>query len=84
MKRRQILASGLSDDAELVIGHHLEQRLGQPAQALDLICRRAMILRLVVTAHGVDSLLNQRLAGFDHSNKGALVHAQFQCSVGAV
>ncbi|HDS1813009.1 TPA: hypothetical protein QEM79_003773 [Pseudomonas putida] len=62
---------------ELVIGDRLEERLSQQAQAqaLDLLCRRAMILRLVVTAHGVDRLLNQRLAGLNHPDESPLIHA---------
>ncbi|BAW23840.1 hypothetical protein I5S84_17365 [Pseudomonas putida] len=75
MERRQILAPGLGHDVELVIGDRLEERLSQQAQALDLLCRRAMILRLVVTAHGVDRLLNQRLAGLNHPDESPLIHA---------
>lgn len=74
VKRWQILTSGLGDDAELVIGHHLEQRLSQYTQALDLFRRSTAILGLVILPQGVDSLLNQRLAGLNHSNEGALVH----------
>jgi len=74
MQRWQLLASGLGHDTKLVIGDRLEQRLGQQAQALDLFCRRAEILGLVIVAHSVDCLLNQLLAGLDHANECALVH----------
>lgn len=43
-------------------------------QALDLFSRRAAIFRLVIVAHGVNSLLNQRLAGLNLPYEGALVH----------
>lgn len=74
VKRWQILTSGLGDDAELVIGYHLEQRLSQQPQPLDLFRRRTAILGLVVLPQGVDSLLNQRLAGLNHAKEGALFH----------
>jgi len=79
VKRRKILAARLGNHPKLVVGNHLEQRLGQQAQALDLLRRRASILGLMVVAHGVDCLPNQRLAGLDHSDEGALV--QMPCLV---
>lgn len=79
VKGRKLLAPHLGNHPKLVIGHHLKQRLGQQAQALDLRRRRASIPRLVILPHGVDSLLNQRLAGLDHSDEGALV--QMPCLV---
>lgn len=81
VKRWQILTSGLGDDAELVIGYHLEQRLSQQPQALDLLRRRAAILSLVVLPQCVDSLLNQRLAGLNHPYEGALVQNAMPCPV---
>ena len=77
VKRRQLFAPSLGNSAKLVVGYRLEQRLGQQAKALDLLYRRAAILSLVILTHGVDSLLNQRLAGLDHAYEGALV----QCHV---
>lgn len=74
MQRWQLLASGLGHDTKLIIRHDLEQRLGQLAQALHLMYRRAAILGLVILPHGVDCLLNQRLAGLDHANECALFH----------
>lgn len=74
VKRWQILTPGLGDDAKLIIGNHLEQRLSQQTQALDFLRRRAAMLGLVILPHGVDSLLNQRLAGLNHPYKSALVH----------
>lgn len=73
VERRHILAAHRGNHPKLVIGDHLKQRLGQQAQALDLRRRRTSILRLVILPHGVNSLLNQRLAGLDHSYKRALV-----------
>lgn len=73
MQRWQFLAPGLGHNTKLIVGDRLEQRLGQKAQALHLICRRATILGLVVIAHGIDSLLYQRLTCFDHSDKRTLV-----------
>lgn len=73
MKRRKILAASLGYYPKLVIGHSLEQRLGQQAQALDLLRRCAAVLRLVILPHGINSLLDQRLAGLDHANEGSLV-----------
>lgn len=77
----QFFASGLSHNAELVIGHHLEQRLSQQTQAFDLLRRCTEILGLVILAYGVNSLLNQRLAGFDHPYEGALVQNALPCPV---
>ncbi len=74
VKRRQFLPPSLGDSAKLVVGYCLEQRLGEQAQALDLLCRHAAILGLVILAHGVDCLLNQRLAGLDHFDKFPFVH----------
>ncbi|HDS1794085.1 hypothetical protein [Pseudomonas putida] len=73
MQRWQFLASGLGHDTKLVIRDCLEQGLGQKAKALNLFWRGAAILGLVILAHGVDSLLYQRLTGFDHSNECAFV-----------
>lgn len=63
VKRRQFLAPSLGHSAKLVVGDRLEQRLGEQAQALDLFRRRAIVLGLVLLAHGVNRLPNQRLAG---------------------
>lgn len=81
VKSWQILASRLGDDAELVIGHQLEKRLSHYTQALDLLRRRAAILGLVILPQGVDSLLNQRLAGLNHPYEGALVQNAMPCPV---
>ncbi|WP_020190249.1 hypothetical protein [Pseudomonas putida] len=75
VKRRQILASGLGDYAELVVRYRLEKRLGEQAQTLYLLRRRASILRLVIFPHGVDRLLNQRLACLNHPDESPLIHS---------
>lgn len=74
MQWRQFLSAHRCNHPKLIIGNHLEQRLSQQTQALDLLRRRAAMLGLVILPHGVDSLLNQRLAGLNHPYKGALVH----------
>ena len=70
----QFFASGLGHHSQLVVRDDLEKRLSQQAKTLDLFRRLATVLGLVVLAHGIDSLLNQRLAGLDHANEGTLVH----------
>ncbi len=74
MKRWQILAAGLGYDAKLVVRYRLEQRFSKQAESLHLFRRRATFLSLVIVTHGIDSLLNQRLAGLDQANEGALIH----------
>ena len=74
MERWQFLAASLRHSAKLVVGYRLEKRLGEQAKSLDFFWRPAAILGLVILPHGIDSLLNQRLAGLNHPYEGALVH----------
>lgn len=65
VKTGQVFAPGLVHDPQLVIGYRLEQRLGEQAKALNLLLGLAGSLGLVILPHGIDSLMNWRLASLD-------------------
>ena len=80
MELRQFGSPNLGYNPKLVISHSLEKRLGKQVQTLHFIDRRASILRLMILAQGVDSLLNERLASLNHPNESPLVHNPVQSS----
>ncbi|MNM47580.1 hypothetical protein D3C81_585520 [compost metagenome] len=80
MELRQFGSTNLGYHTKLVIGDSLEKRLGKQVQTLHFISRRASILSLMVLTQGIDSLLNERLAGLNHPNESPLAHRPLQSS----